>query len=68
MATRTKVDIPQTASELRFVLGQLLRRLRAEHRFPIHHGAVLGRLEDLPHVSVLVGAQRPGRITQKMAA
>jgi DNA-binding MarR family transcriptional regulator len=26
-------------------MGQLLRRLRAEHRFPIHHGAVLGRLD-----------------------
>jgi DNA-binding MarR family transcriptional regulator len=33
------------ASELRFVLGQLVRRLRAEHRFPISHGAVLGRLD-----------------------
>jgi DNA-binding MarR family transcriptional regulator len=27
------------------VLGRLLRRLRAEHRFPIGHGAVLGRLD-----------------------
>ena len=33
------------ASELRVVIGQLLRRLRAEHRFPISHGAVLGRLD-----------------------
>jgi DNA-binding MarR family transcriptional regulator len=27
------------------VLGQLMRRMRAEHRFPITHGAVLGRLD-----------------------
>jgi DNA-binding MarR family transcriptional regulator len=27
------------------VLGQLLRRLRAEHRFPISHATVLGRLD-----------------------
>jgi len=33
------------ASELRIVLGQLMRRLRAEHRFPISQGAVLGRLD-----------------------
>lgn len=33
------------ASELRAVLGQLMRRLRAEHRFPISQGAVLGRLD-----------------------
>ena len=33
------------ASELRLALGQLMRRLRAEHRFPISHGAVLGRLD-----------------------
>jgi DNA-binding MarR family transcriptional regulator len=27
------------------VLGQLVRRLRAEHRFSLAHGAVLGRLD-----------------------
>lgn len=40
-----KTDTPRVASELRFVLGQLIRRLRAEHRFPLSHGAVLGRLD-----------------------
>jgi DNA-binding MarR family transcriptional regulator len=40
-----KPDTAQVASELRFVLGQLMRRLRAEHRFSISHGAVLGRLD-----------------------
>jgi DNA-binding MarR family transcriptional regulator len=33
------------ASDLRVVLGQLIRRLRAEHRFPLSQGAVLGRLD-----------------------
>jgi DNA-binding MarR family transcriptional regulator len=43
VATRT--DTAHTASELRVVLGQLIRRLRAEHRFPLLHGSVLGRLD-----------------------
>ena len=41
----TQTEIAPLASELRVVLGQLIRRLRAEHRFPISHGTVLGRLE-----------------------
>jgi DNA-binding MarR family transcriptional regulator len=41
----TSTDIAPLASELRVVLGQLIRRLRAEHSFPISHGAVLGRLD-----------------------
>ena len=43
MATGT--DTASLASELRVVLGQLIRRLRAEHSFPISHGSVLGRLD-----------------------
>jgi DNA-binding MarR family transcriptional regulator len=39
------VDPSVLASELRVVLGQLMRRLRVEHRFPLTHGAVLGRLD-----------------------
>ncbi len=39
------VDVSRVASELRVVLGQLVRRLRAEHRFSLAHGAVLGRLD-----------------------
>jgi DNA-binding MarR family transcriptional regulator len=39
------VDTTRLASELRIVLGQLMRRLRAEHRFPLSQGAVLGRLD-----------------------
>jgi DNA-binding MarR family transcriptional regulator len=38
-------EVASTASELRIVLGQLVRRLRVEHRFPISQGAVLGRLD-----------------------
>jgi DNA-binding MarR family transcriptional regulator len=41
----TTVDATQLASELRVVLGRLMRRLRAEHGFPLGHGAVLGRLD-----------------------
>ena len=41
----TTVDISSLASELRVVLGRLIRRLRAEHRFPFTQGAVLGRLD-----------------------
>ena len=43
--TATQGEVTRTASELRVVLGQLVRRLRAEHRFPLMHGAVLGRLD-----------------------
>jgi DNA-binding MarR family transcriptional regulator len=39
------VDLSLMASELRGVLGQLVRRLRAEHRFSLAHGSVLGRLD-----------------------
>jgi DNA-binding MarR family transcriptional regulator len=35
----------RSASELRIVLGQLVRRLRAEHRLPLSHGTLLARLE-----------------------
>jgi DNA-binding MarR family transcriptional regulator len=42
---RGRTDLAASASELRIVLGQLVRRLRAEHHFPISHGAVLGRLD-----------------------
>ncbi|HEY5317025.1 MAG TPA: MarR family transcriptional regulator [Solirubrobacteraceae bacterium] len=41
----TAVDTNLLASELRVVLGQLMRRLRAEHRFSLTQGAVLGRLD-----------------------
>ena len=51
---------PLLASELRVVLGQLIRRLRAEHRFSLSQGAVLGRLdrEGPSCVSDLAAAER----------
>jgi DNA-binding MarR family transcriptional regulator len=54
------VDVPLVASELRVVLGQLVRRLRAEHRFSLAHGAVLGRLsrEGASSTSDLAAAER----------
>lgn len=56
----TRADTATLASELRVVLGQLIRRLRAEHRFPISHGSVLGRLdrEGAQSVSALALAER----------
>jgi DNA-binding MarR family transcriptional regulator len=56
----TGTDTASLASELRVVLGRLVRRLRAEHRFPISHGSVLGRLDrEGPHsVSDLAVAER----------
>ena len=41
----SSVDTTMLASELRLALGHLTRRLRAEHRFSISQGAVLGRLD-----------------------
>ena len=41
----SKTDPALTASELRIVIGQLIRRLRQEHAFPLSHGSVLGRLD-----------------------
>jgi DNA-binding MarR family transcriptional regulator len=43
--TRSRVAVRRSASELRIVLGQLVRRLRAEHQLPLSHGTVLARLE-----------------------
>jgi len=42
--TRT-LSVARSASELRIVLGHLVRRLRAENSFSISQGAVLARLE-----------------------
>ena len=42
---RQAAAAPLLASELRLVIGRLVRRLRAENSFPIAHGTVLARLE-----------------------
>jgi DNA-binding MarR family transcriptional regulator len=56
----TSTDPALLASDLRVVLGQLMRRLRAEHRFPLSHGTVLGRLDrdGAQSVSELAAAER----------
>jgi DNA-binding MarR family transcriptional regulator len=41
----TDVELAATASELRLVLGQLVRRLRVENTFPIGQASVLSRLD-----------------------
>jgi DNA-binding MarR family transcriptional regulator len=62
------VDTTRLASELRMVLGHLVRRLRAEHRFSLSQGAVLGRLdrEGIKSIGDLAGAERvrPQSMTQ----
>lgn len=59
-AASAKTDPALVASELRAVLGQLLRRLRAENRFGLSHGAVLSRLDrdGAQSVSDLAHAER----------
>jgi DNA-binding MarR family transcriptional regulator len=67
----TQVDTTLLASRLRLVLGHLVRRLRAEHRFPLSQGAVLGRLdrEGACSIGALAAAERvrPQSMTQTIA-
>ena len=67
----TPVDTTLLASWLRLALGQLIRRMRAEHRFPLSQGAVLGRLDrEGPHsIGTLAAAERvrPQSMTQTIA-
>ena len=63
----TKTDPALVASELRDVLGRLVRRLRAEHRFPLSHGMVLGRLDRVGVQSVSDLAHAEGIRPQSMA-
>lgn len=68
---KTAPDTALLASELRVVLGQLMRRLRAEHRFSLTQGSVLGRLdrEGPRSVSELASADRvrPQSMAQAVA-
>jgi DNA-binding MarR family transcriptional regulator len=41
----TSSEVSRAAADLRVVIGQLIRRLRAEYRFPLSQAAVLGRLD-----------------------
>ncbi|MBV9193436.1 MAG: MarR family transcriptional regulator [Solirubrobacterales bacterium] len=71
MSTQATADASMVASELRVVLGQLMRRLRAEHRFPLSHATVLGRLdrEGPQSVSDLAATERvrPQSMAQTVA-
>ncbi len=71
MAATQSPDTARLASDLRVVLGQLVRRLRSEHRFSLSHGAVLGRLdrEGPQSVSRLAAAERvrPQSMAQTVA-
>lgn len=60
MANTAVPNTARLASDLRVVLGQLMRRLRSEHRFSLSHGAVLSRLdrEGPRSVSELASAER----------
>jgi DNA-binding MarR family transcriptional regulator len=65
------VDSTLLASRLRMVVGHLVRRMRAEHRFPLSHGAVLGRLdrEGSRSIGTLAAAERirPQSMTQTIS-
>jgi DNA-binding MarR family transcriptional regulator len=63
----TRTDPALIASELRVVLGRLMRRLRVEHRFPLSHGTVLGRLDREGSQSVSDLAQAESIRPQSMA-
>jgi DNA-binding MarR family transcriptional regulator len=64
-------EIASSASELRIVLGQLIRRLRSEYSFPIAQASVLSRLdrEGAQTTSGLAAAERvrPQSMAQTLA-
>lgn len=60
-------DPALVASDLRAVLGVLMRRLRVEHRFPLSQGAVLGRLDREGPRSISELAQLESMRPQSMA-
>jgi len=65
------LDTSRLASELRMVLGHLMRRLRAEHRFSLSQGAVLGRIDREGTMSIgdlaLAERVRPQSMTQTVS-
>jgi DNA-binding MarR family transcriptional regulator len=70
-ALKLDSDTARVASELRVVLGALMRRLRSERRFPLSHAAVLSRLdlEGPQSVSDLAASERvrPQSMAQTVA-
>jgi DNA-binding MarR family transcriptional regulator len=67
----TAVDTTKLASRLRLALGHLVRRMRAEHRFPLTQGSVLGRLDREGRKSIgdlaALERVRPQSMTQTIA-
>ena len=59
------------ASRLRLAMGHLVRRMRAEHRFPLTQGSVLGRLDREGRKSIgdlaALERVRPQSMTQTIA-
>jgi DNA-binding MarR family transcriptional regulator len=58
--TRPSPPVTTAANELRLVLGQLVRRLRAEYAFPVAQATVLSRLdrEGAQTTSTLAASER----------
>jgi len=65
------LDTSRLASELRIVLGQLIRRLRAEHQFSLSQVGVLGRLDREGTMSIgemaIAERVRPQSMTQTIS-
>ena len=68
---RPSAQVVNGAGELRIVLGQLVRRLRAEYSFPVAQASVLSRLdrEGPQTTSTLAAAERvrPQSMAQTLA-
>ncbi|MGH3008586.1 MAG: MarR family winged helix-turn-helix transcriptional regulator [Gaiellaceae bacterium] len=68
---RPTSQVVDSAQELRLVLGQLVRRLRAEYSFPLTHASVLSRLDrdGTQTTSALAAAERvrPQSMAQTLA-
>jgi DNA-binding MarR family transcriptional regulator len=69
--SRPSTEVASAAGELRLVLGQLVRRLRAEYSFPVAQASVLSRLdrEGAQTTSALAAAERvrPQSMAQTLA-
>jgi DNA-binding MarR family transcriptional regulator len=69
--SQPSAQVVKGASELRLVLGQLIRRLRAEYSFPVAQASVLSRLdrEGAQTTSALAAAERvrPQSMAQTLA-
>ena len=68
---RLSPQVASEANELRLVLGQLVRRLRAEYASPVAHASVLSRLDrdGAQTTSALAAAERvrPQSMAQTLA-